>query len=141
MTSASDHEGIRIGADALEKLVEQLRADGIGRFHIAMHIFKDGYEPEVGNERLALNALVDRGDPTIFAGPDVWSLTIKAHPEAFTDDGLHPNTVGAKIMAEAWYRSLAGDAARQDIIDAMNARSYDDDALMNEYLEWRRAEG
>ena len=138
VTSADDADGIRIGADALETLVTQLRADGLEHVFIAMHIYKEGYEPEVGNERLALDALLRRERPYIHQGPDVWSATIRQHPGAFTDDRLHPNERGGKIIAEAWYRTLAGDAARQDIIDAMHARAYDVDALMNAYLAWRR---
>ena len=138
VTSAVDAEGIEVGADALEKLVTQLRDDSIDRVYIAMHIYKEGYEPEVGNERFALSRLLDRGYDFIFAGPDVWSLTIAEHPEAFTEDGLHPNERGSKIMAEAWYRSLAGEAARQDVIDALHQHAYDVDEMMDEYLAWRR---
>ncbi len=139
--TVDDKHGVKIGADALEKLAMQLRADGIGDIYIAMHIYKEGYEPEVGNERFALDALLRRGHDFIFEGPDVWSLSIREHPEAFTEDRLHPNERGGKIMAAAWYRALAGDQAREEIIGAMNARSYDIDAMMNEYLEWRRSAG
>ncbi len=139
--AVDDKHGIKIGADALEKLVMQLRADGVDDIYIAMHLYKEGYEPEVGNERFALDALLRRGHEFVFEGPDVWSLTIREHPEAFTEDRLHPNERGGKIMAAAWYRALAGDQAREEIIGAMNARSYDIDAIMNEYLEWRRTAG
>lgn len=140
VTSADDAEGIQIGADALETLVDQLRADGLEHVFIAMHIYKEGFEPEVGNERLALDALLRRGRTYIHQGPDVWSSTIREHPGAFTEDRLHPNERGGKILAEAWYRALAGDAARQDIIDAMHVRSYDVNAMMNAYLAWRRGD-
>ena len=140
VTSIDDRAGIEIGADALEKLANQLRDDGIERVYYGMHIYKPGYEPEVGNERFALEALLARGHDFIFAGPDVWSATIREHPAAFTEDGLHPNERGGKIMAEGWYRALAGDEARQDVIDAMHARSYDIDALMQEYFAWRQGD-
>jgi hypothetical protein len=140
VSSMEDAEGIRIGADALERLMTQLQNDGIDRMYIATHIYKEGFEPEVGNERFALADLLDRGHASVFAGPDVWSLTIAEHPGAFTEDRLHPNEVGSRIMAEAWYRSLAGEAADQDIIDALHARSYDVDQMMNDYLAWRSTE-
>ena len=140
VTAADDREGIAIGADALDRLVAQLRDDGIEQVYIAMHIYKEGFEPEVGNERLALAALLDRGHDFVFPGPDVWSRTFREHPDAFTTDRLHPNERGAKIMAEAWYRVLAGDEASQEIIDAMHSRRYDVDEMMNEYLAWRRGE-
>ena len=141
VTSADDHEGIRIGADALERLAGQLRADGIERSVIAMHIYKEGFEPEVGNERLALDALLRRGHAWVDAGPDVWSPTIRAYPEAFAEDGLHPNELGSKIMAEGWYRVLAGASARDDIVERMRERSYDVDALTRAYLDWRAGDG
>ena len=141
VTSAMDDEGIEVGADALERLVTQLRNDGVERVYIGMHIYKEGFEPEVGNERFALDRLLDRGHESVLAGPDVWSLTIAEHPDAFTDDRLHPNERGSKIMAEAWYRSLAGDDARQHVIDAMHERTYDVDKMMGDYLAWRRADG
>jgi len=141
VTSAIDRKGIEAGADALQRLVEQLKEDGVEQVHIAMHIFKEGYEPEVGNERFALDQLIRRGDPAVVAGPDVWSLTIDEHPAAFTQDRLHPNALGAKIMAEAWYRALAGSAAREEIIGEVRARSYDVDAMMDDYLAWRRTGG
>lgn len=137
VASADDARGIEIGADALQKLIDQLRADGIEQAFVAMHIYKEGFEPEVGNERFALQALLERGHDYIRPGPDVWSLTIGEHPEAFTDDRLHPNERGGKIMAEAWYRALAGDEVQEDVIAAMHARSYDVDAMMNGYLAWR----
>ncbi len=140
VTAADDREGIAIGADALDRLVAQLRDDGIEQVYIAMHIYKEGFEPEVGNERLALAALLDRGHDFVFPGPDVWSRTFREHPDAFTTDRLHPNERGAKIMAEAWYRVLAGDEASQEIIDAMHSRRYDVDEMMKEYLAWRRGE-
>ena len=137
VTSATDDEGIEVGADALERLVMQLRYDGVERVYIGMHIYKEGFEPEVGNERFALTRLLHRGHESVWAGPDVWSLTIAERPDAFTEDRLHPNERGSKIMAEAWYRSLAGDEARQGIIDALHERTCDVDTMMGDYLAWR----
>ena len=138
VTSVHDKEGIRVGADSLEKLGMQLVDDGIERVYIGMHIYKEGFEPEVGNERFALAALLQRGHDFVFEGPDVWSLTIREHPEAFAEDRLHPNERGGKIMAEAWYRTFAGEDAREEIIDAMLAKSYEVGAMTREYLAWRR---
>lgn len=143
VTNVNNKTGIKTGADALMQLVTQLRDDGLQDVFIAMHIYKEGFEPEVGNERFALASLLRRGHDYIHEGPDVWSLTIREHPAAFTEDRLHPNERGAKIMAEAWYRTLAGKDTRDNIIEAMHARNYDVDALTREYLDWRRypAEG
>jgi len=138
VTAANDADGIKMGADAIEKLAFQLRDLGIDRVVIGMHIYKEGYEPEVGNERFALHALLQRGHAFISEGPDTWSLTIGEHPEAFTEDGLHPNDHGMKIMAQAWYRTLAGENACQDIIDRMHERAYDTRAITQGYLASRR---
>ncbi len=136
--SASDRVGAELGADVLEEMASRLQDLGIERVHIAMHIYKKPVEPEVGNERIALRLLLRRGHDFIFAGPDVWTVTRGHYPDCFEEDGLHPNELGNKLMAEHWYRSLAGEQAREDIISAMHARSYDIDALMKSYLEWRR---
>jgi hypothetical protein len=138
VASIDDVEGIRIGADALETLATRLRGHGVQKVLIAMHIYKRGYEPQVGNERFALKELLSRGNDFILEGPDVWSLTVGEHPDAFTEDGLHPNERGMKIMAEAWYRSIAGSAARRDIIDGMHGRDYDVEQMMDDYLASRR---
>lgn len=139
--AADDEEGIGIGADALEELAMQLRDDGVEHVYIATHIYKEGYEPEVGNERFALDALLRRGRAFIHEGPEVWSPTLRNHPDAFAEDGLHPNQRGMKIMAEGWYRALAGDDARQEIVDAMRARDYDVASITDEYLAWREVDG
>lgn len=52
----------------------------------------------------------------------------------------HPNEPGSKIMAEAWYRALAGDDARQEIVDRLYGTVYDVDRMMDDHLTWRRGE-
>lgn len=136
-----DLKGIEIGADALETLATNLHEHDIKKVYIAMHIYKEGYEPEVGNERFALKALLNREHDFVFEGPDLWSLTINKHPGAFAQDGVHPNEDGMKIMAEAWYRAIAGSDAREDVIEAMHDRDYDINAMSREYRRWRREGG
>ena len=138
IASITDEEGIRIGADAMEKLADRLHHVGIEKVFYGMHIYKHGYEPKVGNERFALKALLRRGHDYIFEGPDVWSLTIAEHPQAFTEDGLHPNERGMKIMAEAWYRTIAGADAQQSVIDQMHAHDYDINKMMRAYIASRK---
>lgn len=138
IASADDVEGIRIGASAIEKLAVRLHQHGIERVYLAMHIYKKPVEPEVGNERIALAALLDRKNDFVFEGPDVWTATRREYPNAFTQDGIHPNEQGMKIMAEGWYRSIAGPAARRAIIDSLYARDYDIDTMMRQYVRRRR---
>lgn len=101
-----DKERINKGADVLQRYAELLLEDGADRVFIAMHIYKRPMEPEIGNERLALTALVKRQQPKIHAGPDVWEATSKHHPQAFARDGVHPNEIGAEIMAQMWFEAL-----------------------------------
>ena len=138
IASADDAEGIRIGADALEKLAVRLSENGIERVYIATDIYEEPAEPEVGNERLALSALLDRGHDFVFEGPDLWTPTRDAHPDAYTDDGIHPGQLGMKIMAEHWYRTVAGAAARQEVVDRLHATHYDIETQMSDYLNGRR---
>jgi hypothetical protein len=137
---ADDPTGIEIGTEALETLATGLHEQGIERVYIAMHIYKEPVEPEVGNERLALAALLERNHEFVLEGPDVWAPTRDAYPEAFEEDGVHPNELGMKIMAEGWYRTLAGDEARQEVVDRLYRRSYDIETIMTEFINWRRRE-
>ncbi len=140
IASADDRKGIEIGADALEKLAVRLHEHGIDRVYYGMHIYKQPIEPEVGNERLALDVLLSRGHNFIFQGPDVWTPTRNEHPGAFTQDRVHPNERGMKIMAEGWYRTVAGADAREDVVQKMHAHSYDVVNMMHAYMESRRVE-
>ena len=137
VSSMVDKDGIRIGADALERLGTMLHEHGVERVYMAMHMYKDGFEPHVGNERLALRALLDREHDFVFEGPDVWSATIAEFPHAFGEDRQHLSERGMKIVAEAWYRTLAGSQASQAIIDRMHARTYDVEKLRRDYLRLR----
>lgn len=137
--SLQDKRGIEIGANALEQLATRLYHDGIEKVYMATHIYKTGYEPEVGNERFALHALIQRNHPFLFEGPDLWSLTLTEYPSGFANDGVHPNERGAKVMAEAWYRTIAGEKADQSVIDEMHSRPYNVEAIKKKYRGLRQA--
>jgi hypothetical protein len=138
VTTGFDMVGAELGADEMEKMARQLHELGIEQVQIAMHIYKQPVEPEVGNERIALARLLTRGIDYISAGPDLWQITRDRFPECFTADELHPNELGSKLMAAAWYRSIAGPDTREDIVARAMERDYDDEALMRDYLAWRR---
>jgi hypothetical protein len=101
-----DGERIGAGADAIGRYAELLLEDGADAVVIAMHIYKHPMEPEIGHERLALAALLAREPERVFAGPDVWEPTKARYPEVFAEDRLHPNDLGAHIMAQAWFEAL-----------------------------------
>lgn len=102
----ADAERIEQGTDALEKYVRLLRADGADLVFVAMHVYKKLMEPQTGNERLVLDALMEREIDGVEPGPDVWTPTKQRYPEAFARDKLHPNQLGAEIMAQAWFETL-----------------------------------
>lgn len=104
--NATDAARIRKVADILQSYAKRLRADGADDVFIAMHIYKKDMEPEIGNERLALAALMKRKLPHVHAGPDVWKPTKQHFPQAFARDRRHPTSLGAEIMAQYWFETL-----------------------------------
>jgi acetyl esterase/lipase len=104
--NAEDKERIQQGADALEKYVKLLKEDGADVVFVAMHIYKHPMEPEIGNERHALDELMRRKIPGVQRGPDVWTPTKQVYPRAFATDGVHPNALGAEVMAQKWFETL-----------------------------------
>lgn len=138
--SEHDMVGAELGADALEEMALRLRDLGLETVVIGMHIYKRPVEPEVGNERIALARLMERGHGFIVEGPDTWTTTRDEFPDCFEDDGLHPNERGTKLMAEAWYRALLGSDADEAVIERMHDVPWDYRATMREFLAWRRGE-
>ena len=102
----SDQEHIRKGADVIKAYTDLLKADGADAVVIAMHIYKQGMEPEIGNERLSLAAFIQSKPHDVYAGPDVWTPTSKIWPQAFQADKVHPNDMGAEVMAHHWFAAL-----------------------------------
>jgi len=101
-----DTQRIQRGADIIEQYGQRILDDGAAAVFVGMHIYKISMEPEIGNERLALAELMRRKPKRIFSGPDVWEPTSKQHPLAFDRDRVHPNYIGAEMMAHYWFASL-----------------------------------
>ena len=104
--SRNDRERIRRGADVLERYARRLLDDGADEVFIATHIYKKPMEPQIGNERLALEVLAERSVPRVHAGPDVWTPTKEHFPEAYAEDRIHPGPIGEEIMAQHWFERL-----------------------------------
>jgi len=104
--SQDDQERIQQGRDALEKYARMLLRDGADLVFIAMHIYKHPMEPEIGNERYALEELLQRKIPGVAPGPDVWTPTKRLYPQVFARDLVHPNSIGAEVMAQKWFEAL-----------------------------------
>jgi len=121
-----DAERIRRGADVLARYVGLLLRDGADHVFVAMHIYKHPMEPEIGNERLALDELMRREVPSLSSGPDVWTATKELYPWGFAPDTVHPNLIGAEVMAQLWFESLLAhdgievpDWSRQEMEEAL----------------------
>ncbi|MHC4717886.1 MAG: hypothetical protein ACYS5V_13010 [Planctomycetota bacterium] len=111
--SPEDTARIRRCADILERYVRLARKEGADLVLVAMHIYKKPLEPVIGHERLALAEMVKRRIPCFRSGPDVWTPTRKLYPQAFAADRLHPNDVGAEVMAQCWFEALLGLDGRE----------------------------
>ena len=109
----NDKLGIKIGAAVFGKLAARLHQDGCGVVFIAAHIYKKPMEPQIGNERLALQALVNQQLAYVRPGPDVWVPTKNGYPDLFARDLLHPNEKGAAVMAQLWFEALLKHDARE----------------------------
>lgn len=118
----NDTARIEQGADAIQMYVEQGLEDGAEMVFMAMHIYKDSFEPIIGNERYALEAALNRGIAGFFGGPDVWVPTQEHFPLAFSKDEIHPNPIGDEIIAHYWFARLLtfdGKAVPQWSFDEM----------------------
>jgi len=138
--SENDMLGAERGADALERLARALHESGIERVAFATPLYEPAAEPEAGLERVALERLLERGLPFVVAGPDLHRATRRYHPEAYEADGA-PNEFGLKLIAEEWYRWLAGDEAREEAVEALYARDYDVAALEASFVRARGLTG
>ncbi len=98
-----DRENIRKGADAMQKLCERLREDGVELIFLTTHIYKFTHEPQVEHEKYALDELLRRDLPYVWPGPDVWTPTRGRWPEVFTQpDQVHLNKLGDGLVASLW---------------------------------------
>ena len=122
--SADDEQRILQGAEALRVYSEQLAKDGADLTLIATHIYKVTMEPAIGNERLALSEFLESMPEKTASGPDVWEPTRELYPLAFAGDRVHPNRVGAEVMAQKWFECLLehdGRAIPSWSVNEMNA--------------------
>ncbi len=135
----SEHDmlGAELGAGALEKLALELRELGIQRVVFATPLYEEGAEPENGLVRVALARLLDRGHPFVVVGPDLWDSSRRYFPDGYDGSRVRPNEFGMKLLAEEWYRWLAGPEAREDVVQALYAKDYEVERLERAYLAGR----
>ncbi len=133
----SEHDmlGAEMGADVLERLVLELERLGVERVLFSTPLYREGSEPEGGLEHVAHERLLARDHESVRAGPDLWTPSFRYFPDGYEEDRVRPNEFGMKLMAEEWYRRLAGPEARESVVQALYARDYDIEALERAALE------
>lgn len=124
-----DMVGAEMGADALERLALELHAAGFARVVFATPVFTASAGPGLALEHLAIERLLARGHAFIEAGPDVLRASKRYYPDAYLPGGEEPNEFGQKLLAEEWYRWLAGPDAREEVVQALYATDFDVDGL------------
>ncbi len=127
--SDNDMVGAEMGANALERLALELRQLGVERVVFATPPYVEGAGPELGLEHVAIERLLARGHAFVAAGPDVFRATKRYFPDGYESDRAHPNEFGLKLVAEEWYRWLAGPEAREGVVEALYAKDYDVQAI------------
>jgi hypothetical protein len=135
--SDSDMLGAEMGAEALERLALELREAGVERVVFATPLYAEGAGPELGLEHLAIERLLARGHDFVQAGPDVFRASKRYYPDAFEADGVSPNEFGLKLIAEEWYRWLAGPEAHENVVEALYSKDFDTDAIEAAFAESR----
>jgi hypothetical protein len=127
----SEHDmlGAEKGADALERLATALHALGVEHVLFATSPYRQGADPELRLERVALERLLARGHDFVAAGPELYEPTRRYFPDAYAADEHELNEFGIKLLGEEWYRFLAGPEAREELVEALYARDYDVDVI------------
>jgi len=133
--SEHDMVGGEMGADALEELALELRQAGFERVVFATPVYTPAGGTELALEHVAIQRLLERGHAFVEAGPDVFRASKRYYPDAYREDGLEPNEFGQKLVAEEWYRWLAGPEAREEVVQELYATAFDFGALREQALE------
>ncbi|NOT32383.1 MAG: hypothetical protein HOP15_18210, partial [Planctomycetes bacterium] len=137
--SESDGVGGELGANALERLALALRELGVERVVFATPLYAGCAGPELGLEHVAIERLLARGHirghDLIAAGPDIYRASRRYFPDAFEPDGVRANEFGQKLVAEEWYRWLAGPETLEGVVEGLYATDYDVVAIETAAIE------
>lgn len=129
-----DMVGAEMGANALERLALELHQAGVERVVFATPVFTAEAGAELSLEHLAIQRLLERGHRFIEAGPDVFRASRRYYPDAYVAGGTEPNEFGLKLVAEEWYRWLAGPEAREDVVEGLYATDFDVEGLRSAFV-------
>lgn len=133
--SEHDMVGAEMGAAELERLAQELRAAGIERVVFATPLYTSTGGTELALEHVAIERLLAREHGFVEAGPDVFRASRRYYPDAYLEGGQEPNEFGLKLVAEEWYRWLAGPEAREEVVEALYATDYDVDELRSQQVQ------
>jgi hypothetical protein len=106
--SATDYARIQEGARVIGVYANLLQRYGADYVIMSTHVYKREMEPEIGNERYALQAYARKGPARFSAGPNTWQATRAYFPSAYVSDQVHLSYLGAEIVAQAWFAYLLG---------------------------------
>lgn len=117
LPGTEDQAKVEQGANAIEYYASQFLGGGIERVYLATHIYghPEYYQYELYGERFAMEQALN--DVTgLYPGPEVWEVTKALWPDGFTGDQRHPDIEVAHAMALYWYIVLAGNDAKQEVM-------------------------
>jgi hypothetical protein len=135
--SEHDMVGAEMGANALERLALELHQAGIERVVFATPVYTKSGGDELSLEHVAIERVLARGHAFLEAGPDVFRASKHYYPDAYLEGGEEPNEFGQKLLAEEWYRWLAGPEAREEVVQELYATDFDVDGLREAFLRSR----
>lgn len=104
--SPDDTIRIRIGSSVLCKYHNLLLRTGADHVILTTHVYKKALEPEIYNERFALDEFARENPPGFSVGPDVWTVTRDNYPLACERDRIHLSSFGAEVVAQEWFEFL-----------------------------------
>ena len=136
--SEHDMVGAEMGANALERLALELHRAGIERVVFATPVYTASGGAELSLEHVAIERVLARGHAFVEAGPDVFRASKRYYPDAYLEGGEEPNEFGQKLLAEEWYRWLAGPEAREEVVQELYATDFDVDGLREAFLRERQ---
>lgn len=106
VSGPNDTARINQGADAIALFNRLAQENGADLVFMATHIYKKVQEPQIENEKYALDVAVKRTLQNFHAGPDVWTPTFEHFSVAYARDEIHPGPIGDEIIAQYWFARL-----------------------------------
>ncbi len=132
---SSQQSKIQQGADAINYFADLWLNNGFDRVYMGTHIYteplgccfnkRDHFHFHLYGERFAMAKALDQGSSNLYPGPETWGVTKGLYPDPFASeadicgfhtDGRHPLARTTAAMALYWYTVLAGNTAKQNVM-------------------------